>query len=142
MSKTFGSGSIHLQTVCNFCPWISSATPCDPRRARFMKNLHMRTIHPEYDFKQDTSLSPTTGRIRSVFEKPCLSKIDASGRMNQPKEMISQNGERAYANYCHMINQTMVNQLFSEISTSSTSTSSTSKNSSIKKRSEQRKKAK
>ncbi len=145
MLKTFSSGSLHLQTVCNFCDWVSSAKPCDPRRARFLKNLHMRTIHPEYEFKQETSLSPTTGNTRFAFEKPSLSKDKGGGRMNQPKELIAQNGERAYANYCQMINQTMVNQLFSEISTSSASTtdyaSGSVSNSSIKKRSEKRKKA-
>lgn len=87
------SGALYLKTCCELCDWVSSKDPINPIEARGKKARHMRVCHPECDIKLPTSLRPTTGNIRNVFDIPRSLNVAAlsNGRANQPAEIAQAN---------------------------------------------------
>ena len=123
-------GTVYLQTNCpvDRCDWTSSAKPADARRARYLKNLHMKVKHPELNYTPETSLVPDTYSVRNSFEKVNNDSINR-GRMNESLELTEYNRFLSNLRAASMISE----------STNNSSSNSNSSSKIVKKRKDQKK---
>ena len=108
--KYMCSGTVYLQTNCpvDGCDWTSSAKPADARRARYLKNLHMKVKHPELNYTPETSLLPDTHSVRNAFEKVNNDSINR-GRMNESSELTEYNRFLANLRAASMLSESTYN---------------------------------